>query len=177
MGHYSMLERLIQCLQVFQIFKKITPCGTSGITIKFPKLSYRYSHDLNYSNYYTHNAYTMGGFTSKSRAEWSLADGKMVARDIMVLSSAWRNMHKILHGSNTISILSLLYLTRNLMERTHLWALFLRNHSRNDWWAHCPHLKVRIGYQKWNRLFGVLFCLLHVRFWLPSKQIIYKLNK
>lgn len=45
------------------------------------------------------------------------------------------------------------------------------------WCSRHAHLKVRIGYQKWNRLFGVLFCLLRVRLWLPSKQIIYKLNK
>ena len=39
------------------------------------------------------------------------------------------------------------------------------------------HLKDRIGYQKWNRLFGVLFCLLRVRLWLLSKQLVYKFNK
>ena len=60
MGNSSMLERLIQCLQVLQMRRNTHLRGTSKIKINIPKNAPGGPRDPNYSNYHATIAYKLG---------------------------------------------------------------------------------------------------------------------
>ena len=60
MGNSSIIERLIQCLQVLQICRQDPIRGTSKIKIKIRKNQPNLPDDTNYSNYHATIAYKLG---------------------------------------------------------------------------------------------------------------------
>ena len=62
MGNSSMLERLIQCLQVLHMERTKLPVDDLELTLMIPKGKVFHASDPNYSNNQAHIAYIRGGF-------------------------------------------------------------------------------------------------------------------
>ena len=62
MGNSSMLERLIQCLQVLHMERTKLPVDDLQLTLMIPKGKQFHALDPNYSNNQAHIAYSRGGF-------------------------------------------------------------------------------------------------------------------